>query len=249
MHDEEETAEKQKDKFYTECHKHFTEVGRIAEITSDFVLRARARMKEQEKVIGAEDSVVAELIKEVPQEKLFEITGCFQGRFMGQEGAPQPLANSKICFFSGEARHRTKKGNQKFQEDCAHVGDVAVVRDLHYFTSGKGNGPQGWKQLHVGEVDVTVGQHFHVIVASYCRRIGSGRTTCGKTADKAAKSDPRCWSLAWTSRRPSMCQGWIDAETKLFMLNILFFGTCAADFAEWVPNQMALPSCDHTGGR
>ena len=35
VHDEEEeTAEKQKEQLWTEGHKHFTEVGRIAEITT-----------------------------------------------------------------------------------------------------------------------------------------------------------------------------------------------------------------------
>ena len=42
---------------------HFTEEGRIVEITVDLVFTARARMAE-ERVTGLEDSVVAEIIKD-----------------------------------------------------------------------------------------------------------------------------------------------------------------------------------------
>ena len=62
----------------------------------DLVLRARVRMAE-EKVIGPEDSVVSEMIEELPQEKIHEITKCFPKRFMRQEGAP---SSWKLCEIS-----------------------------------------------------------------------------------------------------------------------------------------------------
>ena len=60
---------------------------RGAEITLDLVLRARARMVEEE-VHGPEDPVVTEMIRELPQEKIFDITKRFQKRLMGEEEAP-----------------------------------------------------------------------------------------------------------------------------------------------------------------
>ena len=74
--DEEETIlqqEERNEKCRREGHRQFTEEGTIAEITVDLFLRARARMAE-ERVNGPEDSVVTEMTKQHPQEKMFEIT-------------------------------------------------------------------------------------------------------------------------------------------------------------------------------
>ena len=54
---------------------------------------------------------------------------------------PSPLHGSGRCsqlleeLYNGileNVRRRTKKGYQKLQGDCAHVGDVEVVRDLDF---------------------------------------------------------------------------------------------------------------------
>ena len=203
---------------------------------------------QSKKVIGAEDSVFAELVKELPQEKIFDITGCFQGRFHGSGRSSQLFTKSNTCICE-EARRRAKEGNQKFQGDCAHVDDVEVVRDLHDLTLGKGNGPQGWKQLHVGEVDVTGGQHFHVIIAQLSQKHGG---VAGHQMERLlARQRKQTHDVGrWPGHLDGLrcVRGRNDAETKLFELNI-FLGACAADFADWVPNQTALPSCDHTQGR
>ena len=52
----------------TDGDRHSTEVGRIAEITVDLVLQARAKMAE-ERVNGPDASTVIEMIKQLPQEK------------------------------------------------------------------------------------------------------------------------------------------------------------------------------------
>ena len=52
-----------------------TEDGRIAEITFDLILRARAKMVE-ETVNGAEDSTVSEVFKDLAQENVYEIMRC-----------------------------------------------------------------------------------------------------------------------------------------------------------------------------
>ena len=53
----------------TEGDRHFTEEGRIAEITVDVVFQATAKMAE-EKVTGPEDSIVTEMQKQLPRENI-----------------------------------------------------------------------------------------------------------------------------------------------------------------------------------
>ena len=59
------------------------------EITIDLVFQARAKMAEN-KVNGQKDSVVSEMIKQLPQEIIHEITRCFQERLMGWRMHPAP---------------------------------------------------------------------------------------------------------------------------------------------------------------
>ena len=61
----------------------FTMEGRNAEITVDPVLQARAKMSDN-KVHGPEDTVVSEMIKQLPMEKIYTMTRCFQERFMAR---------------------------------------------------------------------------------------------------------------------------------------------------------------------
>ena len=77
--DREETADKQMGRIRqvkAEGDRQFTGDGRLAEITTDLVLGARGKMAE-EKVNGPVDT---DLIKELPQENIFEITESFQSR-------------------------------------------------------------------------------------------------------------------------------------------------------------------------
>ena len=67
-------------------------------------------------------------------------------------------------------RCRTKKADQKLQGDCAHVGDVEVVRDLDFTLSGKEKEVEGWKQLHVGGVDGIGCHHFQVMISQLLQR-------------------------------------------------------------------------------
>ena len=68
-----------------ERNQQFTEDGRNAEITVDQVLQARAKVSEN-KVNGPEDAIVSEMIKRLPMEKIYTITGCVQKRFHGHDG-------------------------------------------------------------------------------------------------------------------------------------------------------------------
>ena len=51
----------------TDGDKHFTEEGRVAEITVDLVPQVRAKMPEDE-VNGSGDSIVSQMIKQPPHE-------------------------------------------------------------------------------------------------------------------------------------------------------------------------------------
>ena len=67
--------------------RHFTDEGRVAEFTIVWVLLARANMSEN-KVSGPGDSIVSAMIKQLPHEKVHEITRCFQDRFMELDEVP-----------------------------------------------------------------------------------------------------------------------------------------------------------------
>ena len=71
--------------------------GRNAEITSDLVLQARVKMCDN-KVNGLEDAIVSEMIKQLPLEKIYTITKCFQERFLGQMEAPSSWTISILVF-------------------------------------------------------------------------------------------------------------------------------------------------------
>ena len=115
-------------KYQKEGNKQFTEDGRVAEITSDLILQARAKMS-KDKVNGPEDSAVSEMIKQLPQEK-YEIVKCFfQQRFMGLQEAPSSWKMVKLVLLR-KSDAAPKERDQKLQGYCADVGDVEVVCDL-----------------------------------------------------------------------------------------------------------------------
>ena len=49
-------------------------------------------------VNGPEDSTVSEMIKQLPQKKVYEITRCFQDRFVGLDDAPSAWRIVKLIF-------------------------------------------------------------------------------------------------------------------------------------------------------
>ena len=99
--DHEETREVQENRieyFKKKGDQQFTVDGRKAEITVDLVLQARAKIADN-KVNGPEDTVVCEMMKQLPLEKIYTITKCFQERFMGQMEAPSSWKVVKLVFF------------------------------------------------------------------------------------------------------------------------------------------------------
>ena len=98
--DQEETREVQENRI--ECFKkkgdqQFRVDGRQAEITVDLVFQAKAKMSDN-KVNRPEDTVASEMIKQLPLEKVYTITKCFQERFMGQMEAPSSWKILKLVF-------------------------------------------------------------------------------------------------------------------------------------------------------
>ena len=95
----EETKEEQENRieylWKKEGNQQFTEDGRNAEITVDLVLQARAKVSEN-KVNGPEDAIVSEMMKRLPMEKIYTITGCFQKRFMGMMEFPSSWKGSEV---------------------------------------------------------------------------------------------------------------------------------------------------------
>ena len=75
----------------------FTMDWRNAEITVDSVWQARAKLCDN-KVNGAEDAVVTEMMKQLPLEKIYTITRCFQERFMGLMETPSSWKIMKFVF-------------------------------------------------------------------------------------------------------------------------------------------------------
>ena len=83
-----------------------------AEITVDLVLQVRSKMSEN-KVNGLGDAVVSEMIKQLPLDKIYTITRCFQERFMGQLEAPSSWKIMKLVF-SRKPNAEPKKGIRSF---------------------------------------------------------------------------------------------------------------------------------------
>ena len=70
--------EKQEDrieKYKGDEDRHFTEGGRVAEIAIDLILQAGVKMAAG-RVNRPEDSIVTEMIKQLPKENIYEFTRC-----------------------------------------------------------------------------------------------------------------------------------------------------------------------------
>ena len=98
--DQDETREVQEKRikyFKKKGDRHCTDDRRGSEITVDLVLQVKAKMSEN-KVNGPEDAVVNGIFQQLPLEKFYIITRCFQERFMGQMEAPSSQKTVKLVF-------------------------------------------------------------------------------------------------------------------------------------------------------
>ena len=90
----------------------------------------------EDKSQRAEDSIVSEMIKLLPQEKNEEIRRCFQDRFMVLKETPS-LWNMVKLVILRKPGAALLRGDPKLQSSCADVSDVEVVCDVYYPSHGK----------------------------------------------------------------------------------------------------------------
>ena len=199
--DPEETIEEQEKritKYKKNGTRHFKGQGRVAQIIIDSVYQARVKVSENN-VNGPVDSIVSEMIKQLPQENIHENTRCFQDRFTGQEDAPSSWRIVKLVF-PRKPDAAPKKGIRSYRSITLTSVMSKWFATCVIFRLAMDKEPEGWKQVHVGGIDGISCQR------SCCRNTGCGRKTGGRTCGMAGKRDPRCTWLAWTSRRPSTWQ-------------------------------------------
>ena len=80
----------------------------------------------QNKVNGPGDAVVSEMIKQLPHEKIYTLTMCFQERFMGQMEASSSWKIVKLVFLR-KPDAEPKKGIRSFKA----VALTSVVSKCH----------------------------------------------------------------------------------------------------------------------
>ena len=113
--------------------RQFSEDGRVAGITVDLVLQARARMLEN-MGNGPEDAIVSEMIQLLPRENIYAITRCFPDRYMGLDDAPSSRRIVKLIFLR-KTRCGTEERDKKLRGYCADVRDVDVACGVYYSSS------------------------------------------------------------------------------------------------------------------
>ena len=80
-------------------------------------------------------NAVVEMVKQLPLEKIYIVTKCFQERFMGQKEASKFTEDCETGVITKNGRG-TKEMDQKLQGHCAHIGNVEVECVLHCSASG-----------------------------------------------------------------------------------------------------------------
>ena len=114
--EQEETREVQEQRtehFEKKGHQQFTLDGRKADITVDLLLQARAKMAHN-RVNGPEDTVVSEMIKQLPLEKIYTTTKCFRERFNGPDGGSKIVQDCETGVLV-ETRCGTEERDQELQ--------------------------------------------------------------------------------------------------------------------------------------
>ena len=141
--------------------RQFSEDGRVAGITVDLVLQARARMLEN-MGNGPEDAIVSEMIQLLPRENIYAITRCFPDRYMGLDDAPSSRRIVKLIFLR-KPHAAPKKGIRSYEA----IALTSVMSMWHaaciILRLEKEEGPESCKQLHVGGIDGIRCQHLRVM--------------------------------------------------------------------------------------
>ena len=139
----------------------------------------------ENKVNGPEDAVVREMIKQLPQEKIYIITKCFQERVMGQMEAPSSCKIVKLVL-SPKPDAESTKGIRSYRAIA-----LASVMSKWYAACDirrleKETEPESWKRSHVAGIDGISCQHLQVMVTQLLQKRWSGRSTEDQCLSTAA---------------------------------------------------------------
>ena len=103
---------------------------------------------------GPEDAVVSEMIKQLPLEKIYTVTKCFQERFMGQMEAPSSWKIVKLVFLR-KPDAEPKKGIRSYRAIALTSVMWKWYASCIALRLEKEKEPESWNTLHVGGVDGT----------------------------------------------------------------------------------------------
>ena len=170
MEETKEEQERRIEYFKKKGNQQFTEDGRNAAITVDLVLQAKAKLSDN-KVNGPEDTIVSEMIKKLPLEKIYNIPRCFQERFMGLMESPSSWKILKLVFL----RKRDAVPKKEIRS-CRAIALTSVMSKWYasciILRLEREKEPEQWKNLHVGGVDGISCQHLQVIVTNLLQKQG-----------------------------------------------------------------------------
>ena len=165
--DQEETKEVQEnriDYFKKIGDQQLTVARRNAEITVDLVLQARAKMS----VNGPEDAVVSEMIKQLPLEKIFTITRCFQELFKGS------WKIVKLIFLR-KPDAEPKKGIRSYRAVVLSSVFSKWYASCIVLRLESDREPESWKKLHVGGLNGISCQRLQVMATNLLQKHWNGR--------------------------------------------------------------------------
>ena len=112
----------------------------------------------ENKVNGPEDAVVSEMIKQLPLEKIYIITRCFQERFMGKMEAPNSWKVVKFVF-SRKPDVEPKKEIRTYRAKALTSVMSKWYAACFILRLKEEKEPESWKRLHVGGIEGISCQH------------------------------------------------------------------------------------------
>ena len=152
-------------------------------------MQARAKMSENQ-VNGAEDEVVSEMIKQLPQEKIIASRSAFRNASRVR-WKPQVHGRSwSWCFYEHQHRAITLTSMvSKWYASC-------IILRLE-----KKKEPESWNDWNVGGIEAISCQHFQAVMKNLLQK--HREWTEDQWLSMAAWYVPQCTWQAWTSRRTS----------------------------------------------
>ena len=146
----------------------FAMEGRTVQITVDLMVQARAKMSDN-KVNGPEDAIASEMINQLPLEKIYTITKCFQQRFMVQMESPSSWKIVKLVFLR-KLDAEPKKGIRSYRAIALSSVMSRWCASCVILRLEKEKEPEIWKTLHIGGVEGKSCQHLQVMITNLLQK-------------------------------------------------------------------------------